>query len=197
VRLQLPVYTVATVATDGVIVVPSIVRSSSKQLWFRIKLKIITEGALESTFFPSSSELVTGTFNLKKLQGEFVTGVVAMVPYEVFQAEGPSSLVACRPQPTGSYSKDQCSDVAVYEGEVQQVQDRLGGCIPHQVQNHQVKSTFISGCINNNVFKAQQETNVSTHRVLALRHYELHLYPYGAGTAAAYLDAKGELVIGK
>lgn len=158
---------------------------------------MITEGALVSTFFPSSSELVTGTFSFQKLQGEFVTGLVEMVPYEVLQSEGPSVLVACRLQPRESYSKDQCSGVAVYEGEVRHVWDRLRGCTPLQVQTSQGNSKFISGCINNNILKAQQETNVSVHRVLALRHHELHLYPYGADTAAACLDAKGELVTGK
>lgn len=150
---------------------------------------MITEGALESTFFPSSSELVTGTSNFQKLQGEFVTGLVEMVPCEVLQPEGPSVLVACRLQPRESYSKDQCSDVAVYEGEVRHVGDRLGDCTPHQEQTSQVNSKFISGCTSSNILKAQQETNVSTHMVLALRNHELHLYPYGAD--------KGELVTGK
>ena len=170
---------------------------------------MITEAAQESTtFFPPRSELVAGTFYFQKLQGDFVTGFSAVemepreVPSEVVQHEGPSVLVACGLQPRGirSYSNDhRVEEVAVREGEDRHVSvwDRLGGCTPHQVQTPPANSEFISGYLNNNFFKAQQETNGSVHRVLALRHYELHLYPYDGNSRAAHLETKSELVTGK
>ena len=126
---------------------------------------MITEAVQESTFFPTHSELVAGTFCIQQLQGESAAGLFAdeikrcEIPREELQHEGPSVLVVCRQQ-------------------------------PHQVQTPPASSEFISGYLNNNF----QETNVSEHRVLALRHYELHLYPYDGNSRAAH---KSELVTGK